>query len=90
MGSRTIISGLLASVAVVGVVGGLVSRIEWEKGKKLQFKGIGWQFIRYSVIIIALPLTCILALNGALSEGAAAILAGALGYAFGGQGRPDA
>jgi hypothetical protein len=80
---RTIISGLLALVAVVGVGGSLCGRVK-------QDKGIGWQFIRYSVIIIALPLTCILALNGALSEGAAAILAGALGYAFGGQGGPDA
>ena len=46
-------------------------------------KGIGWQFIRYTVIAIALPIAGILALNDALSSAAATIIAGALGYAFG-------
>ena len=46
-------------------------------------KGIGWQFIRYTVLAIALPITAILALNDALSGEAATLIAGAMGYAFG-------
>lgn len=46
-------------------------------------KGIGWQFIRFNVIAISLPLAALLALNDALTEGAVAILAGSMGYAFG-------
>ncbi len=46
-------------------------------------KGVGWQFIRYTVIGMAIPVAGILALNGALTEATAAIIAGALGYAFG-------
>ena len=46
-------------------------------------KGIGWQFIRYTVIGTSLPIVCILALNNALAPEAVAIIAGALGYAFG-------
>lgn len=46
-------------------------------------KGIGWQFIRYTVLSIAVPVTAILALNGALTGEAATLLAGAMGYAFG-------
>ena len=46
-------------------------------------KGIGWQFIRYTVISIAIPVAALLALNDALSGEAVAIIAGAMGYAFG-------
>lgn len=46
-------------------------------------KGIGWQFIRYTVLAIALPIVGILALNGALTGEAATLIAGAMGYAFG-------
>lgn len=50
-------------------------------------KGIGWQFIRYNVICISVPMVAILALNGALTGEAATLIAGTLGYAF---GKPDA
>ena len=73
---------LLAVSVLAVIVGGLLNRHQ----KK---KGIGWQFIRYTVIGIALPISALLALNDALSGEAAAILAGALGYAFGHQGKPD-
>jgi len=46
-------------------------------------KGIGWQFIRYTVIGIGLPIVGILALNHVLTGEAATIIAGAMGYAFG-------
>lgn len=52
-------------------------------------KGIGWQFIRYTVLSIALPVVAILALNHALTEAAAAIIASAIGYAFGRPGKDD-
>lgn len=46
-------------------------------------KGIGWQFIRYTVLTIAIPVVAILALNGVLTGEAATLIAGAMGYAFG-------
>lgn len=46
-------------------------------------KGIGWQFIRYTVLAISIPVAGLLALNNALTGEAAAIIAGAMGYAFG-------
>ena len=58
------------------IIGGLWNRIAANKG-------IGWQFIRFNVIAIGLPLAGLLALNDALSGEAATLLAGAMGYAFG-------
>ena len=72
------LSGLLGFVILIGM-GGLI----WNRNK-LE-RGIGWQSVRFSTIIIAVPLAGILALNGVLNEAAAAIIAGALGYAFGKQ-----
>lgn len=46
-------------------------------------KGIGWQFIRYTLLSIALPIVGILALNDSLTGEAATLIAGAMGYAFG-------
>lgn len=46
-------------------------------------KGIGWQFIRFTVIASTLPVVAVLALNGLLTGEAAAIIGAALGYAFG-------
>lgn len=46
-------------------------------------KGIGWQFIRFTVLAIAIPIVGILALNNALTGEAATLIAGAIGYAFG-------
>ena len=46
-------------------------------------KGIGWQFIRYTVLAISIPITAILALNNSLTGEAATLIAGAIGYAFG-------
>lgn len=50
-------------------------------------KGMGWQFIRYTVLTIAIPVTAILALNNALTGEAATIIGGAMGYAFGNAGK---
>lgn len=83
MEPKSIISIVLAFVALVGVGGAI-----WNRNKHA--KGIGWQFIRYSAIITAIPIVGILALNDSLNDGGAAILAGALGYAFGKQDDTDA
>lgn len=71
---------IILSLAVLAVVPiGLYSRGQTEKG-------IGWQFIRYTVIAISLPVCALLAINNALTGEAATIIAGAMGYAFGKSG----
>lgn len=80
------ISIILAFSILAVILGGLYNRNKPDKAGRI--KGIGWQFIRYTVIGVGLPLTGILALNGMLSGEAATIIAGALGYAFGKQEEP--
>ena len=46
-------------------------------------KGIGWQFIRYNVLCISLPLIGLLAINDALTGEVATVIAGIVGFAFG-------
>lgn len=46
-------------------------------------RGIGWQFIRYTVLGITLPIVGLLALNGALTGEAATLIGGAMGFVFG-------
>ena len=74
------VSAILAS-AVPGVL--LVGYLNRRGGSADKTKGIGWQFIRYTVLSISLPIVGILALNNALSGEAATLIAGAMGYAFG-------
>lgn len=81
--AQEVVSLVLAIGTVLTLTIGLYGRVR-------QNRGIGWQFIRFSAIAIALPLTGILALNDALSAQSATILAGALGYAFGNTGQNDA
>ena len=71
-----IISFVLALSVPVVLLCGLKNRTDSKKG-------IGWQFIRYTVICISIPIVGVLALNGALTGEAATLIAGALGYAFG-------
>ena len=72
------LSILLALAVLVALIGGLHNRLAGDKPK-----GIGWQFIRFIVLSTALPIIAILALNDALSGEAAALIGGAMGYAFG-------
>ena len=74
-------AGLVLAVLVV-IVGSLWQRIATKKG-------IGWQFIRFNVIAISLPVVGLLALNDALTGEAATIIAAAMGYAFGKTGEGD-
>jgi len=76
------LSAALAASVLIVVTGSLWHRIATRKG-------IGWQFIRFNVIVIVLLTTGLLALNNALSSQAATLLAGALGYAFGKSGTDE-
>ena len=72
---------IVLALAVPGVL--VVGYLNRRGNPDDKMKGIGWQFIRYTVLGISIPVTAILALNGALSGEAAAIIAGSMGYAFG-------
>lgn len=72
----------LASSVPIVIVGGLLNRYQ----KKV---GIGWQFIRYTVLAISIPAVALLALNGSLTGEAATVIGGAMGYAFGKDGEPS-
>ena len=76
------ISVILALSILAVIVGGLWNRHSAKKG-------IGWQFIRFNVIAIGLPIAGLLALNSALTGEAATLIAGAMGYAFGKTGDGD-
>jgi len=76
------VSGILAISVVVVIVGGLWNRISTNKG-------IGWQFIRFIVISISIPVVGLLALNNALNGEAATIIASAMAYAFGKSSEAD-
>lgn len=60
---------------------GIPSLALWQRIKAN--KGIGWQFIRFTVIAAALPIVGMLALNDALTGEAATIIGAAMAYAFG-------
>ena len=70
------VSGILAIAVLVVIGGGIWNRIAGQKG-------IGWQFIRFNVIAISIPIVGLLALNNALTGEAATIIAAAMAYAFG-------
>lgn len=72
---------IILALSVPGVL--LVGYLNRKGDTDENTKGIGWQFIRYTVLAIALPIVGILALNGALTGEAATLIAGAMGYAFG-------
>jgi hypothetical protein len=69
------LSYFLLLIIGISVCGGLKTRVD---------KGIGWQFIRYNVIVVTIPLLGILILNDKVtSEIALPIIAAALAYSFG-------
>lgn len=70
------ISIILALVPLLVIGAGICNR------NKLG-KGIGWQFIRFTVIAISIPVAAVLALNDSLTGEAATIIAAAMAYAFG-------
>ena len=72
------LSIVLALSILVVLIGGFHNRLASKEPK-----GIGWQFIRFIVLSISLPIIGLLALNDALSGEVATLIAGAMGYAFG-------
>ena len=72
----SILSVILAISVPLTLVVGYLNRRERKRS-------IGWQFIRYTVVVISLLIIGVLALNDVLSGEAAALIGGAMGYAFG-------
>lgn len=77
-----IVTVLLASAVPIALIGGLHNRLRSKKG-------IGWQFIRYTVLTISLPLIGLLVLNDALTSEAATLIGTAMGFAFGRRGKGE-
>ena len=74
--STSIVSVILAATVPLVLILGHYNRKQGERG-------IGSQFIRWTVLVISLLISGVLTLNGLLpSEVAAALIGGAVGYAF--------
>lgn len=78
---------VILALAIPGVL--LVGYLNRRGNTSQESKGIGWQFIRYTVLAMALPVVAILALNGALTGESATLIAAAMGYAFGKAAKDD-
>ena len=79
---------LLAACVPIVLIGGLLNRIfithESKSGKPLRGRGLGWQFVRFSVLATGMPLVGLLTIKGIVTgEAAIAFFAAAAGYAFG-------
>jgi len=75
------LSMIIASAVPLLVVVAALSRIG---GKRGFMKGIGLQFMRFTVVSVSVPIVGVLALNDVIpSEAATGIIWAALGYAFG-------
>ena len=79
----TYVNILLAVSVPIVLVGGLWNRYLLSRGGGEAKGGIGWQFIRYTVLALAVPIVGLLALNDALSSEAATLIAAFAGFAFG-------
>lgn len=77
-----VITTILASSVPIILGGGLYYR--YRVGK-----GIGWQFIRYTVLGVSLPIIGVLALHDTLTSEAATLIGTAIGFAFGKTGEAD-
>lgn len=78
------LSVIFASIAVVGLAGGLLTRFVGPKPK-----GIGVRFIRYAAIVVALPIAATLLLQDKEVGALVSIAVGALGVAFAGYGNSE-
>jgi uncharacterized membrane protein YbhN (UPF0104 family) len=86
------VSIVLASAVPIVLVGGLLQRVFYrrvDEGVTKTGLGIGWQFIRFTVLATGLPLVALLAVKGQLTGEVVAIYSAALGFAFGKSGRDD-
>lgn len=73
-----LLSVILASAVPIVLIGGI-----WNRNSGDNPKGIGWQFIRYTVLATSIPIVALLALNNTLSGEAATLIGTAIGFAFG-------
>ncbi len=85
---------LLASAVPIVLAGGLATRIfstkKTSQGDMTHGKGIGWQFIRFTVLGTGVPIIGLLALKGTIGgDVASALIAAAMGYAFGKAGKDE-
>lgn len=67
---------ILASAVPIVLIGGYFNRMKGDG------KGIGWQFIRFTVLALSIPVIAILALNDMLNGEASTLIAAAMAYAF--------
>jgi hypothetical protein len=75
MDVKDILSLLFGFAAVAGVLGGLANRFVLKRG-------IGGQFIRYSALMVGLPLSGSLIFQGQVTESVVTLILGVLGYIF--------
>lgn len=73
------LSIVFGTIALVGVVGGLINRSLGAKPK-----GIGSQFLRYTAMTVAMPIAGALTLQDKQVEAVVAIAMGALGFFYAG------
>lgn len=80
MADGTALTSVILALAVPGALWiGYRTRLRGENGDT---RGIGWQFIRFTVLTISIPIIAILALNDALDGTVTTLVAGAMAYAF--------
>jgi hypothetical protein len=78
MEAKDVLSIMFAAVAPIGVLGGMWNRTQTKKG-------IGAAFIRYTAIVVALPIAATFVLQGMLTEAVVSLILGILGYVFAGK-----
>lgn len=77
---------VLSLSVIILIVSGLITRcLPWKVGK-----GIGWQFIRYNVVVITLPMIGLLIMTDKLDSNiGATIFTSILAYSFGKAAQKD-
>lgn len=86
-----LLSLILASAVPIVLIGGLINRYVITKtmanGEIKRGLGVGWQFIRYTILGTGLPIIALLAIKGVLTSEIVALFAAAMGFAFGKSGK---
>lgn len=77
MEAKDYLSLACIGLAALGLLGGLLNRAAGSKG-------IGTKFIRYTALVVALPIAAALRFQGMTAEAIVSIALGALGFAAAG------
>ena len=72
-----------ASSVPIVLIGGLWNRERMRRANNESKGGVGWQFIRYTVLTITVPIIGLRAMNNVLTSEAATLIGTAMGFAFG-------